>query len=73
MKISSEYLRKIIAEEIQKLLKQPDVETREIEADEYGDTLEKEVDMLKALKIKESRLLDKLSKIQEAKKRIRKY
>jgi hypothetical protein len=73
MKISSEYLRKIIAEEIQKLLKQPDVEAEEVDADEYGDTLEKEIDMMKALKIKENALVAKLSKIQEAKKRMRKY
>lgn len=45
--------------------------TREIDADEYADTLEKHVDHLAMLKIKESKLLDELAMIRNQKDRVR--
>ena len=61
MKLSSKVLRRIIAEEAAK-------DTEEVDADEYADTLEKKVDMMKALKIEEARLLRRVKKIREEKK-----
>ena len=43
----------------------------EVDADKLAKTLEKDVDFMKALKIKESRLKKKLAKIDEAKKALR--
>jgi len=79
-KITPSFLKKIIIDEARKLrletLEQgkEDVEkvvADEIEADEYADTLEKEIDFIKALKIKEARLVKSLQKIREAKNRMR--
>lgn len=49
--------------------------TEEVDADEYADTLEKEVDFQAALKIKESQLVKSLnqirSQLQESRKRVK--
>jgi hypothetical protein len=47
------------------------VDADEVDADKLAKTLEKDVDFMKALKIKESRLKKKLAKIDEAKKALR--
>ena len=47
------------------------VNAEETDADEYADSLEKDIDHMKALKVHEKKLRLKLKKIQEAKKRIR--
>tara|TARA_Y100000310_G_scaffold58817_1_gene54145 strand:+ start:68 stop:358 length:291 start_codon:yes stop_codon:yes gene_type:complete len=54
------------------------VKAREVGADEYADTLEKDLDYIKALKIKEGRLnrqhrllARRMKKLQEMKKRLR--
>lgn len=65
-------LRKIIEEEVAKFGDMEDVEkkageTDEVEPDELADTLEKHIDMVKALKIEEGRLTKRLLKIREAK------
>lgn len=39
--------------------------TKEVEADEYASTLEKEIDHLKAAKIRETKLLLKLKRLRE--------
>jgi hypothetical protein len=74
MKLSSKVLRRIIAEEAAKFKRDtPEAaakDTEEVEADEYADTLEKQVDMMKALKIEESRLVRRLKKIREEKKTV---
>jgi len=44
----------------------------EVDADELADTLEQDVDWMKALKIHERRLRNKLSRVNETKKKIRK-
>ena len=48
-----------------------DVEASETDADEYAETLEKDIDFIKALKIQERRLKRRLNKISEAKKKLR--
>lgn len=79
-KITPDFLKKIIIDEARKLrletLEQgkEDVETvdaDEVEADDFASTLEKELDFIKALKIKESKLVKSLKKIRERKNRIR--
>ena len=47
------------------------VDAEEVDADEYADSLEKDIDHMKALKVHEKKLRLKLKKIQEAKKQIR--
>lgn len=76
MKLSSSVLRKIIAEEAAKFTRDtPEAaakDTEEVDADEYADTIEKHVDMMKVLKIEESRLERRLKKIREEKRVIAK-
>ena len=66
-------LRKIIEEEVAKFGDMEDTEKRakdtdEVEADEFADSLEKQIDYVKALKIEETRLTTRLKKIQENKR-----
>jgi len=79
-RITPKFLKKIIIDEARKLrletLEQgkDDVESTtadEVEADEFADTLEKEIDFIKALKIKEARLVKNLKKIRERKNKMR--
>ena len=76
MKLSSRVLRKIIAEEAAKFKRETPgdaaKDTEEVDADEYADSLEKHVDMMKVLKIEESRLERRLKKIREEKRVIAK-
>lgn len=69
MKLTSQMLRKIIEEEASKLESEnlDDVEAKEVDADEYADSLEKHVNFVKALKIEEARLNKRLLQIKEAK------
>lgn len=53
--------------EAEKFVKEP----KKVEADGYAQTLEKEIDYMKALKIKETQVRKALTKIQEAKKVVR--
>lgn len=75
-KVSANALREFILKEGAKagFGKMKDVESvkpeKEVDADEFADTLEKDVDHLKALKIEESKLQRKLNKIQAAKARV---
>ena len=43
----------------------------EVDADEYADSIEQDIDWMKALKIHERLLTKKLRKLREAKKKIR--
>lgn len=72
IKLTKEGLRKIVMEELGKFGAVRDTEkvakeTEEVEAGEMADTLEKHVDMMKALKIEEGKLRARLLKIQEQK------
>lgn len=48
------------------------VKAEEVEADEYADSLESDIDWMKALKITERRLKTKLKKVQENRLKLRK-
>ena len=78
-KLTAESLKKIIQEEARKLqmetsdpvaagVEKPEkVKAEETDADELAGSLEKDIDYIKALKIHESRLVEKLKKIAKAK------
>ena len=72
-------LRKIVMEERSRAINESDpivqgiedpekVSADEVDADEYADSLEKDLDHLKALKIQEKKLRRQLKRIFEAKK-----
>lgn len=67
MKLTSRFLKKIVLEEIDKM--EPLASAEEVDADDFADTLEKKIDYVKALKIEESRLLNRLKKIREQKEK----
>lgn len=75
-KLTPALLRRIIEEEVSKNFGDMDAtdakakETKETDADEYADALEKHIDYVKALKIEETRIVKRLAKIREAKSRV---
>ena len=80
-KLTPKLLRKIVLEERARILKESDpieagvddvakVDAEEKDADEQQDTLAKDIDHMKALKIEEARLVKRFKKIREAKKRL---
>ena len=75
MKITVPMLRRIVKEEVGKFGKMEDPadkekDTEEVDADEYADTLEKQIDYAKALGIEEARLRSRLRRIHERRMRI---
>lgn len=73
-KLTLPMLRRLVLEEKEKYekdLKAAAKKTREVDADEYADTLEKKVDHLAMLKIKESKLVESLRAIRRQKDQIR--
>lgn len=71
LKLTPALLRSLIEEEVKGFGDMEDVEDRakdanETDADEFADTLDKHIDFMKALKIEESRLTKRLSKVREA-------
>jgi hypothetical protein len=83
-KLTSDYLKKMIKEEARKLqIETSDpmlagiddiekVEAEETEASDLADSLEKDIDYLKVLKIHESKLVSNLKRLRSAKTRLRK-
>lgn len=74
VKLTPAMLKQIIAEESKKFGDEENVEkraddTEETDADELADSLDKHIDFMKALKIEEARLIKRLSKVQETRKR----
>ena len=79
-RITPDFLKKVIKEEARKLrletsdpiaagVEAPEkVEADEVDADAYAGSLEKDIDHIKALKIHERRLIQKIKKIREAKR-----
>jgi hypothetical protein len=76
-------LRRIILEEKESLLRESDpfmdgisdvekVEAEEVEPEDLADTLAKEIDHIKALKIKESKLVNEVRAVREAQNILRK-
>ena len=83
IKITEAMLKRLILQEMKgltgKIVDVESVKAREIEADEYADTLEKDIDIYKALQIKENRikrqqvaLARRAKRISEAKKATKK-
>lgn len=73
MRLTNELLKRIIKEEMAKFGKMEDVESvkgEETDADEYADSLEKKIDFIKALKIEENRLRNRIAKITETRRRV---
>jgi len=74
-KMGSESLRRFVMKEAAKLsgeLEPVDkVKAEEVEASEYADTLEQDIDMYKAMKIKEARLRRKYRKMMSEARKIR--
>jgi hypothetical protein len=78
-RLTPNLLRRIVQEERSRIIRENDpivqgiddpekVDAEEVDADEYADTLEKDLDHLKALKIQESRLRRRLKKVGTAKR-----
>ncbi len=79
-RITPDFLKKIIVQEARKLRMETleqgkdeaeQVAADEVEADEFADTLEKEIDFIKALKIKEARLVESLKRLRAKKSKMR--
>ena len=78
IKLTPALLRKLVIQEkkkIQESLEQGEenvdkVKAEEVDAGEYADSLEKDIDHIAALKIQESILKRKYAKVQKAKKRL---
>lgn len=77
MKLTSNLLKKIIAEEVAKFGEMESTEDRasdtvDLDADELGSdkALEKKINYIKALKIEESRLRNRLKKVVETRSRL---
>lgn len=73
-KLTTRLLKKIIEEEVHKFGEPQDPEdvaddVEEFDADELADSVEKQIDFVKALKIEENRVVKRLAKIREAKAR----
>ena len=78
-KVTPDFLKKIIMQEARKLkletletgVEDPEkVDAEEVDADAYADSLANDIDYIKALKITERKLIKKIKKIREAKKRL---
>jgi hypothetical protein len=81
-KLTPNVLKKMILEEARKLkletleqgkTKPEDVNARCVDANGFATTLEKKVDHMKTLKLKEAKLVKQLKKIREAKMQLNKY
>ena len=68
-------LRRFVLRESEKLTGElepvEDVSAEEVEAEEYADTLESDIDMYKAMKIKETRLRRKYRKMMSEARKVR--
>tara|TARA_Y100001937_G_scaffold61328_1_gene84010 strand:+ start:252 stop:524 length:273 start_codon:yes stop_codon:yes gene_type:complete len=79
IKLTPALLKKLVMEEkrkIQESLEQGEeevekVDADETDADEYADSIEKDLDFIKVLKIQERILNRKMKKVQEAKSRLK--
>lgn len=75
VKLTPALLKHIIEEEVKKGFgKMEDPEKRaddaeEVDADEFADALDKHIDYMKALKVEERRLVKRLARVQEARRR----
>lgn len=74
MKLTPGLLKKLVMEEVAKLKSDnlKDDGAKEVDADEFADTLEKHIDIIKALRIKEAKLNQQLKLVRERKARLTK-
>jgi hypothetical protein len=73
-KLTPALIRRLVKEEKEKYekdVKAAASKTKEVEADEFADTLEKHIDYMAALKIKEANLRKQLQQIAEQRKLVR--
>ena len=74
--MSASQLRRFVLRESEKLTGElepvEDVSAEEVDADGYADTLESDIDMYKAMKIKEARLRRKYRKMMSEARKVRK-
>jgi hypothetical protein len=74
--MSANALRRFVLRESEKLSGEltpvEDVSAEEVDADGYADTLEQDIDMYKAMKIKEARLRRKYRKMMSEARKVRK-
>ena len=75
-RMSVSQLRKFVIRESEKLTGEletvEDVSAEEVDADGFADTLESDIDMYKAMKIKEARLRRKYRKMMSEARKVRK-
>jgi|TARA_B110000467_G_C18308988_1_gene476680 hypothetical protein len=81
IKLTPKLLRKIVLEERERILESDPIEAgiddvekvdaEEKDADEQQDTLAKDIDHMKALKIEEARLVKRFKMVREAKQRLK--
>ena len=80
-KLTPQMLRRLVIQERRKLQREvleqgvedsEKVKAKEVDADGYADSLEKDIDHMKVLQIKEARLKKQLRKILESRKLLRK-
>ena len=74
-KMSTSQLRRFVLRESEKLSGElspvEDVSAKEVEADGYADTLEQDIDMYKAMKIKEARVRRRYRKMLSEARKVR--
>ena len=74
--MSASQLRRFVIRESEKLSGElepvEDVSAEEVDADGYADTLEQDIDMYKAMKIKETRLRRRYRKMMSEARKVRK-
>ena len=75
-RMSASQLRRFVIRESEKLTGElepvEDVSAEEVDADGYADTLESDIDMYKAMKIKEARLRRRYRKMMSEARKVRK-
>ena len=75
-RMSASQLRRFVIRESEKLTGEldpvEDVSAEEVDADGYADTLEQDIDMYKAMKIKEARLRRRYRKMMSEARKVRK-
>ena len=75
-RLSASQLRRFVIRESEKLTGEldpvEDVSAEEVDADGYAETLESDIDMYKAMKIKEARLRRKYRKMMSEARKVRK-
>jgi hypothetical protein len=81
-KLTPKLLRKIVLEEKRRIIRENDpieagidepekVDAEEVDAGEEADSIAKDIDFMKVLKIQERKLKSQMKRIQEAKKKVR--